>query len=156
MTQIGIEFHFALAKPPRSGFRRTHSLVSFLGSGLVLWKGDEKDVELPWNKVEKISYRHFKRSLSGMVQVFSGSLFGRREAVFQVQTEEGMYEFFLELDAEYRSAELKALFSALYLGGIPLFESLDDGLSAFLLQPSRPTERVGKIEGLKAKKGSDE
>ena len=83
-----------------------------------------------------------------MLGMLGGNLFVRREARLDIRAKGENIELHLELDAEYRSNEIRSLLHDLYLAGVPLYEFNTAGLGLFLLEPLRDQKRDDKIEEL--------
>lgn len=139
---------FALAHRHRGLKRSAADVMVFTQDGIELWKGRKEVEKWAFSEIDQIRYAHFRRGGKGMLSMLAGNLFGNREAVFQIRGAEKMVEVALELDAEYRSGEIRKLFRSMYLLGIPLFEYNQAGLELFLLETIGAEDRSEKIAQL--------
>ena len=139
---------FALANRTRGLQRVTVNVVVFGEVGIHLKKGTELVREIEWESVERIRYTHFRKMGGGMLSMLGGNLFARREARLDIRGNEENIQLHLELDAEYRTNEIREWLRDLYQAKVPLYEFNTAGLGLFLLEPLGDQKREDKIEEL--------
>ena len=136
---------FALSARNRFAKSVKADVVIFSEEGIELKKGSKIERKILWLEIEQIRYTHFRKG-GGMINLLGGNLFGRREAKFTIRSEGEVIELDLELDAEYRSQEIRTVLAHMYLKGVALYEYNTSGLPLFLLNQLGDQTREERID----------
>lgn len=140
---------FTLARYARFFVRQEAEIIEFGPDKIILLRASEPLKSIPYDSISEITYTDFNKSVPQWLMAMGGNAITRREARFEVEHKSGFHRLALELDAEYRKAEMRELFRFLYLKGITFRERTYLGGSLFLLDHTEPDEIGNKIRALR-------